>query len=85
MVAERLEPWRLEPCGWSHAAGAIHDWGTDELTIKQGTKRVTMSTATTSVPKADRPEEVFLAESNDLWKRLMDISIVPVATLDLKW
>ena len=54
-----------------------------ELTIKKGSKRVKMSTTTTCVPKADRPEEVFLAESDDLWKRLMDINIVPVATLDL--
>ena len=64
-------------------AGAVHDWGTDELTIKRGAKEVTISTAITNIPKADRPEEVFLADSEDLWGRLVEGNIIPVATLDL--
>ena len=68
---------------WLRAAGGVHDWGTDELTIKRGNKKITLSTSVTEVPKASRPEEVYSAESDDLWGKLEACNIVPVATLDL--
>ena len=40
---------------WLRTTGAIHDWGTDELTMKIGTKKVTVSTSSTTVPKKERP------------------------------
>ena len=76
-------PWLRRP--WLRATETVHVWGTDELTIKQGSKKVTITTAVTQVPKANRPEEVFIAESDDLWKKLEENNIVPVATLDLNW
>ena len=68
---------------WLREAGAVHDWGTDKLTIKWGNKKVTISTSVAEVPKASRPEEVYIAKSNDLWGKLEACNIVPVATLDL--
>ena len=35
---------------WLRTAGAIHDWGTNELTMKVGTKKITVSTSSTTVP-----------------------------------
>ena len=70
---------------WLRTAGAIHDWGTDELTMKVGTKKITVSTSSTTVPEKVRPEEIYWSEPQELWKKLEASNIVPLATVDLNW
>ena len=40
---------------WLRTIGAIHDWGTYELTMKIGTKKVTVLTSSTTVPEKNGP------------------------------
>lgn len=68
---------------WLRTAGAVHDWGTDELTMNLGTRKITISTLTTEVPKESRPGDIFVSEPQELWKKLAESNIVPIDTLDL--
>eukprot|EP00250_Pteridium_aquilinum_P030169 c40771_g1_i1 orf=120-527(+) len=68
---------------WLRTAGAIHDWGTNELTMKIGTKKITVSTSSTTVPEKERLEEIYWSEPQELWKKLEAINIVLLATVDL--
>ena len=43
---------------WLRAAGAVHDWGTGELTMKLKLKKVSIDTRPTTVPVACRPDQV---------------------------
>lgn len=70
---------------WLRAAEAIHDWGNDMLTMRLGTKQVTITTSRINVPKATRPGDIFVSEPNELWEKLTASNIFPVATLDLNW
>ena len=65
------------------AAGAVHDWGTDELTMKIGDKKVTISTSAIKLEEKKRPIDLFLTEDQETWKKLEASNIVPVATMDL--
>ena len=68
---------------WLRAAGAVHDWGTDELTMKIGNKKVTISTSAIKLEEKKRPIDLFLMEDQETWKKLEASNIVPVATVDL--
>ncbi|MCO5580583.1 hypothetical protein L7F22_034453 [Adiantum nelumboides] len=70
---------------WLRAAGVVHDWETDELTMKTGNKRVTVSTSTTRIPGASRLGEILMTETQELWEKLEAINIVSMETLDLNW
>ena len=68
---------------WLRAAGAVHDWGTDELTMNIGNKKVTISTSAIKLEEKKRPIDLFLTEDQETWKKLEASNIVPVATMDL--
>lgn len=70
---------------WLRAAGAVHDWGTDELTMQMGPKTVSISTRPVTVPVKCRPGQMYLAEPDQMWSKLKSSGIMPVATLDLNW
>ena len=70
---------------WLRTSGAIHDWGTEELTMKVGTKKITVSTSSTTVPEKVKPEEIYWSKPQELWKKLEASNIVPLATVDLNW
>ena len=53
--------------------------------MKIGTKKITVSTSSTTVPEKVRPEEIYWSEPQELWKKLEASNIVPLATVDLNW
>lgn len=70
---------------WLRAAKAVHNWSTDELTLINGETKVTIPTMQEEIPKACRPGDIYVAEADELWKKLEGSSIVPLTTLDLNW
>ena len=65
------------------AAGAVHDWGTDELTMQMDSRKVSISTRPTTLPVGCRPGQMYIAEPEQMWSKLKLTGIMPVATLDI--
>ena len=68
---------------WLRAAGAVHNWGIDELTMKLESKTVMISTAPTSIPGKSRPGHLYVTEPEEMWRKLKATGIMPMATMDL--
>ena len=48
--------------------GVVHDWGTDDLTLKLGSKRLTISTSLISIAGSSRLGELYVAEPKEMWE-----------------
>lgn len=68
---------------WLRAAGAIHDWGTGELTMQLKNNKVSVDTRPTTVPIACRPSLVHITEPTEVLARLKTTGIGPAKTMDL--
>lgn len=52
---------------WLRIVGAIHDWETDELAIKLGTRKVTKTMSSTSISRNAKPRNMYFLEPQELW------------------
>ena len=67
------------------AAGAVHNSGINELTMKLEYQIVTISTFYTSIPRDSRLGHLYVVELDQMWNKLKATGIMPMATMDLNW